>query len=213
MKRGAPLKRDKPLRPASFASLRTLQIRCCGKKRFATQEAAEAALLRISRTTSREKYPRYAYQGDCGWWHLTKLAPARDTRTGRPRDTGPSLHVKAIVDERDDWHCAACGNSVWGRPYSRQHRVARGMGGTSDPRLNAPSNLVLLCGSATSPGGCHLLCEQRDERMNELGFWLKNSQRPWLEPVAHARYGWVYLLDEQRPDGSWVMPAETGGAA
>lgn len=143
----------------------------------------------------------------------TPLRTSKEKRAGR-RDTGPSLHVKAIVDERDDWHCACCGTSVWGRPYSRQHRVARGMGGTSDPRLSAPSNIVLLCGSATSPGGCHLLCEQRDERMHELGFWLKNSQRPWLEPVAHAFHGWVYLLDKQRPDGSWVMPTdETDGAA
>jgi hypothetical protein len=207
MKRGAPLKRTKLLRPGSFTALRDLQIRCCGKKRFATKEAAEAALLRIARTADNDRYPRYAYECPNGWWHLTKLAPARDTRSGR--DTGPSLRVKAIVDERDNWTCAACGESVWGRPYSRQHRVARGMGGTSNPRVNAPSNLVLLCGSATSPGGCHLLCEQRDERMSELGFWLHSWQRPQLEPVAHALHGWVYLLDEE----PWVMPAETDGVA
>jgi hypothetical protein len=83
------------------------------------------------------------------------------------------------------------------------------MGGTSDVRLNAPSNIVLLCGSATSPGGCHLACEERSERMNQLGFWLNSWQRPWLEPVAHARFGWAYLLDTE----PWFMPAETGGPA
>lgn len=140
---------------------------------------------------------------------LTPLRTSREKRTGR-RDTGPDRSVKAIVDERDDWTCACCGNSVYGRPFSRQHRVARDLGGTSDARLNRPSNIVLLCGSATSPGGCHLLCEQRDERMRELGFWLNSWQRPWLEPVAHALHGWAYLLDEE----PWVMPAdETDGAA
>jgi hypothetical protein len=134
------------------------------------------------------------------------LRTSREKRTGR-RDTGPDRSVKAIVDERDDWTCACCGNSVYGRPFSRQHRVARGMGGTSLKWKNRAGNIVLLCGSATSPGGCHLACEQRDERMHELGFWLEQSQRPWLEPIAHAVHGWVYLLD----DGT-VMDAETGGA-
>lgn len=208
MNRRASLERRTPLRPTSFASLRALQIRCCGKKRFATEQAAEAALLRIARTASDEPYPRYAYECGEGWWHLTRRAPALDTRSGR-WNTGPDRHVRDIVDERDDWHCACCGESVYGRPYSRQHRVARGMGGTSDARLNGPSNIVLLCGSATSPGGCHLACEQRDERMNELGFWLNSWQRPWLEPVAHARYGRVYLLDHE----PWVMPADESDGA
>lgn len=135
------------------------------------------------------------------------LRTSREKRTGR-RDTGPSRDVRELVDERDDWHCACCGNSVYGRPYSLQHRVARGMGGTSDPAANSPANLITLCGSATSPGGCHLACEQRTERLNPLGFWLWSWQDPELEAVAHAVHGWCYLLD----DGS-VMDAETGGAA
>jgi hypothetical protein len=83
------------------------------------------------------------------------------------------------------------------------------MGGTSDARLNRPSNIILLCGSATSPGGCHLACEQRDKALNELGFWLERHQRPALEPVAHAIHGWVYLLD----DGTVMDALDTGGAA
>jgi len=46
------------------------------------------------------------------------------------------------------------------------------MGGTSDPAANALSNLTLLCGSATTPGGCHALCEARDVHMRARGFWL-----------------------------------------
>lgn len=138
----------------------------------------------------------------------TPLRTSREKRTGR-RDTGPDRSVRDLVDERDDWTCACCGESVYGRPFSRQHRVARGMGGTSDPRLNRPSNIVLLCGSATSPGGCHLACEERNERLRELGFWLKRGQDPAAVPVAHARYGWVLLRD----DGTVELAPAPGGAS
>lgn len=137
------------------------------------------------------------------------LRTSREKRTGS-QNTGPDRSVREIVDERDDWTCACCGNSVYGRPFSRQHRVARGMGGTSDPALNLPSNLILLCGSATSPGGCHLACEQREERMHELGFWLNSWENPAVVPVAHASYGWVLLLDDGGVD---VLPLPRGGAA
>lgn len=125
-----------------------------------------------------------------------------------PRYTGPDRSVRELVDERDDWTCASCGNSVWGRPFSRQHRVARGMGGTSDPARNRPSNIVVLCGSATSPGGCHLACEKREAFMYELGFWRWQHEDPAKVPVAHALYGWCLLLD----DGT-VKPLPMGGAA
>ena len=138
----------------------------------------------------------------------TPLRTSREKRTGR-RDTGPDRTTRELVLERDDWRCACCGASVWGRPFSRQHRDARGMGGTSRPEANSPVNLIVLCGSATSPGGCHLACEQRDQRLNELGFWLKHGQDPATTPVAHAVYGWVLLL----PDGGVdVLPLPWGGA-
>jgi hypothetical protein len=138
----------------------------------------------------------------------TPLRTSRERRTGR-RGTGPDRSTRELTLERDDYTCACCGNSIYGRQYSLQHRLARGMGGTSDPAANRPSNLITLCGSATSPGGCHLACEERAARLNGLGFWLKNHQRPRLEPVAHAIHGWVYLLD----DGSVMDALDTGGAA
>lgn len=59
-------------RRGPIRKLLPLQGRCCGKKAFATQEAAEAALRRIEQTTEREQYPRRAYACEHGWWHLTK---------------------------------------------------------------------------------------------------------------------------------------------
>jgi 5-methylcytosine-specific restriction protein A len=129
---------------------------------------------------------------------LRRRAPIRtskEKRTGR-RDTGPSRDVRELVLERDDYTCACCGHSVLYGPYSLQHRVARGMGGTSDQAINRPSNLVTLCGSATSPGGCHLACEKRDPILLSLGFWLRRNEDPAQVPVAHAVHGWAFLLDD-----------------
>lgn len=139
---------------------------------------------------------------------LRRRAPllSRAEKKRRPRYTGPDRSVRELVDERDDWTCACCGNSVYGRPFSRQHRVARGMGGTSDPALNRPSNIVLLCGTATT--GCHLACEQRELAMYELGFWRKQHENPAQIPVAHAIYGWCLLLD----DGTVEPLPSLGGA-
>jgi hypothetical protein len=137
------------------------------------------------------------------------LRASRQKRTGH-RDTGPDRTTRELVLERDDYTCACCGHSILYGQYSLQHRNARGMGGTSDPAINSPANLVTLCGSATTPGSCHLLCEQRDGSLQALGFWLKTGQDPATTPVAHASYGWVLLL----PDGGVdVLPLPWGGAA
>lgn len=112
---------------------------------------------------------------------------ARTARKRKPaRDTGPSQAVRNLILAREGMQCAACGTSVTGRPRSIQHRQARGMGGTSDPAVNAPSNLVLLCSSATSPGGCHLACEDRDPDMHGRGFWLWSWESPELTAVILA---------------------------
>lgn len=137
----------------------------------------------------------------------SRLRTSKEQRTGR-RDTGPDRTTRDLVAERDDYTCACCGESVYGRVASIQHRDARRAGGSPDPAKNRPSNLVLLCGSGTT--GCHGACEKREKWLNDLGFWLNSWQRPALEPVAHAIYGWVFLLDAE----PWVMPVnETGSAA
>ena len=109
----------------------------------------------------------------------------RASRKRRPaRDTGPSPAVRKLIREREEMQCAACGVSVRGLPHSIQHRRARGMGGTADPAVNLPSNLVLLCGSAVT--GCHGLAESRDPDMHGRGFWLRSWQDPAVVPVMLA---------------------------
>jgi hypothetical protein len=109
----------------------------------------------------------------------------RASRKRKPaRDTGPSPAVRRIVHVREGMACAACGISVTGRPHSIQHRRARGMGGTTDPAANLPSNLVLLCGTAVT--GCHGLAESRDPDMHGRGFWLRSWENPAVIPVMIA---------------------------
>lgn len=133
-----------------------------------------------------------------------KNAPKAAAATRRPvRDTGPSQKIRGLVLARDNWQCVACGKPAGGAFtwWSIQHRLARGQGGTNDP-----SNLILLCGSATSDG-CHLKCEQRDRHMQAQGYWLESWQDPAAEPVMiHGEHGagaMAWLL----PDGQYGFEA------
>jgi 5-methylcytosine-specific restriction protein A len=176
-----------------------LRVRCgCGIKAYSDEASAERALERVQARALRDVMPKRVVQCWRGQWHL---------KGTRPVGTGPDKNTRARVKERDDWSCAACRTPV-GDWHSIQHRVARGRDGTTDPAISSPANLVLLCGSATSPG-CHLKCERRDRGMNERGFWLESWQDPRLFPVDHALYGWAYL----REDGSVQPLRPTGGAA
>lgn len=112
------------------------------------------------------------------------------------RNTGPSGKVVAQIAQRDEWSCFRCGGSCHGRrgvDWSVQHRRARGMGGTRRPDANEPQNLILLCGSATSPGGCHLRVEQRHASDASAGWGIKQSENPLQVPVLHWQYGLVFL--------------------
>lgn len=123
---------------------------------------------------------------------------AAGERRPRAKDTGPDRATRETVLERDDYSCGWCGVTILGRQYSLQHRRSRGDGGSSDPRINAPSNLVTLCGSATSPGGCHLKCKQHYTEAEALGFVvsLNSVHDPADVPVTHALSGRVFLLDD-----------------
>jgi hypothetical protein len=143
---------------------------------------------------------------------LSRVTPMTRTAWKRKpvRDTGPTRKVRALVLARDGFACVGCNKSVVGRPYSLQHRVARGMGGTSRADAGSPVNLIVLCGSATSPGGCHLLAEQRDPVMHERGLWLNSWEDPAAEPVGHVGGGRFFLC----PDGSREeIPEGWAGAA
>lgn len=113
-------------------------------------------------------------------------------RTGRRR-TGATREVRELVVERDGRRCVCCGAWVPGMPGSIHHRTPRGMGGTRDPKVNLPANLLLLCGSGTT--GCHGWVEANRERARELGYLVSWWEHASDIPVVYWD-GVSYLLDQ-----------------
>lgn len=70
------------------------------------------------------------------------------------------------------------------------------MGGRPDADANRPSNLLLLCGTATTPGGCHLWAESRCEEALIAGLWVPSWQDSSQVPVLHVAYGPCLLADD-----------------
>lgn len=98
------------------------------------------------------------------------------------------------VDARDKGRCCRCGNDV-GEWWSRQHRLARGSGGSSDPVIASAANKVTLCGSATT--GCHGWVELYRLASRPFGWSLLRGDDPLTHPVL-----WF---------GRWVLLDESGG--
>lgn len=120
--------------------------------------------------------------------------------------------VRRQVATRDEGRCIACGTAVVDpdtmQPYatwSIQHRTARGMGGTRNPAINAPANLLVLCGDGVS--GCHGYVEHHRTWAQDHGFAVSRYQDPELIPVVHFLYGLAFLTESgwepipQGPEG------------
>jgi hypothetical protein len=103
----------------------------------------------------------------------------------KKKAVGVSPDIAAVVAARDWWSCVHCGKNIAGSErgtdWSIHHRIPRGMGGTKDPRINAPANLLVLCGSGTT--GCQGLAERCREMARERGLILSRSQNPDEVPV------------------------------
>jgi 5-methylcytosine-specific restriction protein A len=108
--------------------------------------------------------------------------------------------VREAVLERDGYSCAGCGYSIVGRQYSLQHRRAKKRGGSRLPWIDQPQNLITLCGSATSPDGCHLRAESRGLDAQTLGYVI--SEWPELDP----RFIPVHVVGEFGTSKVWLTP-------
>ena len=102
--------------------------------------------------------------------------------------TGPTAKVRQLVLVRDLHACVSCGVSIQSRPFSVHHRIPRGMGGTRNPEVNLPANLLTLCGTGTT--GCHGWLESHRVKANEWGYLIRRgTASPSFEPVLTA-VGW-----------------------
>ena len=133
----------------------------------------------------------------------------RNHRSPVRRSTGPDqLTVEACL-ERASYACEVNGCELRGQRgegWSLNHRRSRGAGGTTDPRANYPSNLLVVCGDGVR--GCHGLLENQLRAQAYVVGWLIRKCAcldPWT--CAHApartplwllRERWVLLDDEGR---------------
>jgi hypothetical protein len=136
--------------------------------------------------------PRSGAKESKGSGLVPKRKPASNAATAVPK----SLHDAIVA--RDEALCARCRTNTTDRPHSVHHRQPRGMGG-SGQRRNTPANLIVLCGSATSPDGCHLFVESHRDWAKSHGFLVPRGLDPATRPVL--RYGQTWLIPA---DGEWV---------
>lgn len=124
----------------------------------------------------------------------TPMRRAKTTaKPKRPLDTGPSQAMKDALWARADGRCEVCGTPIRG-DFSRHHRLPRGRGG-----INCLSNLLLLCGHATSPDGCHATIESQRTVAYGFGWLVRTGQAPADEPALVR--GTLRFLT---PDGSYA---------
>lgn len=123
----------------------------------------------------------------------------------------PTGRVRALVWSRDEGTCVGCGWCIpVGAWWSMQHRKARGQGGS-----NEPTNLIVLCGSATSKG-CHRMAEDRRPEAESRGLWVSAYADPALLPVTYwdGRVAWLTasggLVYEMRSGLAAVLADEPG---
>lgn len=145
----------------------------------------------------------------CRRTELKSRGSLKRTGTAKSRKASASTvipkPVKNAVDARDQRYgqpqCQRCGHLITGW-FSRHHRNPRGMGGSkADP--HALVNLVLLCGSATSRGGCHWLVESQRKQARIDGWLVPDGIDPAVWPVR--RFG---HRDYQLPGDTGWTPAE-----
>ena len=105
-------------------------------------------------------------------------------------DTGPDTLTRRIVVDRAGNCCELCG--LWAVGAQIHHRRPRGIGGSSDPAINAASNLVLFCFD------CHTFVERIErESAYRYGWLVPDGTAPGEHPFLLLGR-WVFLDDHGR---------------
>jgi 5-methylcytosine-specific restriction enzyme A len=133
-------------------------------------------------------------------------------------NTGPRKPVKDLVIARAAGDtadgsplCEVCGVKLGANIHHRQPRL---MGGTREPHINRPSNLLLVCGHGNAMPGCHHDIESRRTYAKSV-FWLvPRPLKPVEMPVLRrGRYVWLTDAGEAIPCDLAEIAAWIGAVA
>lgn len=111
--------------------------------------------------------------------------------------TGPSREVRATVLGRAQGSCERCRGPLdgpWG--YSLHHRRPRGSGGSRQPWISAPTNLLALCGNGVA--GCHGWAESQRTVATALGYLCRMGDQPAEIPFMDIDGRWWLLTDDDK---------------
>lgn len=103
------------------------------------------------------------------------------------RRTGPDVITRNIVINRALMACERCGRAVAQDSCQIHHRRPRGAGGSRDPLINSPANLLLVCDE------CHAWVEGNRTTSYEQGWLVRREHDPERSPVWLAGRGWCFL--------------------
>lgn len=100
------------------------------------------------------------------------------------------------LDDEGVPRCERCYRSIVNYPASKQHRKPRGTGNANrEPWVNLPANLPIVCGSATTPDGCHLWMETHREEAKRTGWLISGDQHTATEIPIIDIHGNAFVLD------------------
>ncbi|MEO3856114.1 hypothetical protein [Acrocarpospora sp. B8E8] len=117
-------------------------------------------------------------------------------KASKRRRTGPPADVMALLAQRSGGLCeigmVCLGNAPAVDP---SHRIAKGMGGTKDPRSNTAANNLHACRAD------HDLVERDPAAAYANGWKIRRGVAdPTQVPVRHWVHGWILLAE----DGTWT---------
>ena len=155
--------------------------------------------------TSRWLCPHCKWKADCctgapqpenGHVTFAETPETEDSTPSTATTSGTTMPLPrrtvTVVHDRAQRRCERCGTADALR-WSLHHRKPRGMGGSKDPMMSSPANILLLCGSGTE--GCHGWVESHRTSAYDAGLLLHRNEDPTEFPVT-LRYGTVFLDDE-----------------
>ncbi|UGT65279.1 HNH endonuclease [Nocardia gipuzkoensis] len=119
--------------------------------------------------------------------------PKSGPRPKQRRDTRPREDVLDLVRARCKGRCERCAQPLTGiHGGDPHHRKPRGAGGTRDPRINLPSNIVALCRP------CHDWIESQRTAALKDGWLVPRRANPARKEIRSRLHGVVLLSDDGR---------------